>query len=205
MSSIKKIGFLASGGGSNLQAVIDACASGRVAADVVCIISNNADSGALERARSSNINGYHLSKKIHQNSDHLDEEMVSVLRKNEVDLVVLAGYLKKIGPKLLEEYQNRVINIHPALLPKFGGKGMYGAHVHRAVLEARESESGATVHIANDEYDRGPILAQAKVPVQEGDTPDTLAARVLKAEHSLLVETIADIVNGKIQLPSLER
>lgn len=184
-----KIGFLASSRGSNVRAVVEACGVGRIAGEPRVIISNNSGAGVLEYARAQKIPAYHLSSLTHPNS--LDEAILKTLRQHEVELVVLGGYMKKLGPQTLSAYQGRIINIHPALLPKFGGQGMYGLKVHQAVLEAGETETGATVHLVDGEYDHGATLAQIKVPVQTGDTPETLAARVLVAEHQLLIETVA--------------
>jgi phosphoribosylglycinamide formyltransferase-1 len=192
------LGFLASGRGSNLQAVIDACKSGRLRATPRVVISNNSDSGALERARREGIPAYHLSS--HTHGEGLDEAILETLRRHGVELVVLAGYMKKLGPRTLVAYRNRIVNIHPALLPKFGGQGMYGMNVHRAVIAAGERESGATVHLVDEEYDHGAILAQTCVPVLPDDTPETLARRVLEREHTFLVETLDQIIRGEIRL-----
>ncbi len=131
----------------------------------------------------------------------LDQAITDALKKHQVDLVVLAGYMKKLGPVTLAAYQGRVINIHPALLPKYGGKGMYGIHVHEAVLAAGETETGVTVHLVDDHYDGGAILAQRRVPVNSDDTADSLAARVLEVEHEFYVETLGKILAGEIELP----
>lgn len=127
-------------------------------------------------------------------------EILDVLSKYNVDMIFLAGYMRMLHISVLERYNNRIFNIHPALLPKFGGKGMFGMNVHTAVIEAKESETGVTIHRVNAEYDSGKIVAQTTVPVLERDTLETLAARVLEREHEFLVEVIADIVNGKIPL-----
>jgi phosphoribosylglycinamide formyltransferase-1 len=122
------------------------------------------------------------------------------MRAHEVNLIVLAGYMRKLGPRTLAQYRGRVLNIHPALLPKFGGPGMYGARVHEAVLTAQEKESGATIHLVTEEYDQGPIIAQSRVAVLPGDTVESLAARVLEVEHALFPETLARIARGEIEL-----
>jgi len=195
------LGFLASGRGSNMQAIIDACRDGRLNAKPAVVISNNASSGALERAHSAGIAGYHLSRKKHPDPCSLDLVILETLQRHDVNLVILAGYMQKIGPKVLNSFKNRIINIHPALLPKFGGRGMYGMKVHEAVLAAGEKETGATVHLVSEEYDEGVILAQRTLPVEQNDTPVTLAARVLEVEHNLYVETLRKIINGEIGLP----
>lgn len=194
------LGFLSSGRGSNMQAVIDACKSGRLAAKPCVVISNNSGSGALARASQEGIPRYHLSDRTHPDPAQLDTAILDALLHHETELVILAGYMKKLGPQTLERYGGRIINIHPALLPKFGGLGMYGAHVHEAVLAAGEKETGVTIHLVDAEYDTGPIVAQCRVPVLAGDTVESLAQRVLEQEHHFLVETIGKIVSGEITL-----
>jgi phosphoribosylglycinamide formyltransferase-1 len=184
-----------------MQAVIDACKSGRLNASPRVVISNNSGSGALQRAKHEGIACVHLSSATHPDADELDRAICDTLKQYEVDLVVLAGYMKKIGPLTLSAYCGRIINIHPALLPRFGGKGMYGARVHKAVLSSGIEETGVTVHVVDAQYDHGPILAQRRVPVRAGDTAESLADRVLEREHDLLVETLARIASGEIALP----
>jgi len=157
----------------------------------------------LDRAMAARVPAFHLSSHIHPDPARLDEAILAVLEKHRVNLIVLAGYMKKLGPKTLARYRGRVLNMHPALLPKYGGKGMYGYHVHAAVLAAGENESGATVHIADAEYDEGRLLAQRKVPVKPGDTSESLAARVLMVEHQLYAETLQRIARGEIKLEGL--
>lgn len=193
-------GFLASGRGSNMQAVIDVCKSGRLAAQPCVVISNNSGSGALARADQESIPRYHLSGRTHPDPAQLDAAILDALLRHEVELVILAGYMKKLGPRTLERYANRIINIHPALLPKFGGLGMYGARVHQAVLAAEEKETGVTIHWVDAEYDTGPIVAQCRVQVLADDTVESLAQRVPEQEHRFLVETIGKIVSGEITL-----
>lgn len=195
-----KIAVFASHGGSDLQAIIDGCKSNQIHAAVVAVISNNADSMALQRANNENIAAYHLSAKKFGSEEALAKEILDVLADHEVDMIFLAGYMRMLHITVLEKYHNRIFNIHPALLPKFGGKGMYGMHVHTAVIAAKEKETGVTIHRVNAEYDSGEIVAQTTVPVLENDTPEILAARVLEREHTFLVEVIADIINGKIAL-----
>lgn len=194
------LGFLASGRGSNMQAIIDACKSGRIDAKPCVVISNSSASGALERARREGIPGYHLSSKTHPDPAQLDAAILNALLRHEVELVILAGYMKKLGPRTLAHYKGRILNIHPALLPKFGGQGMYGTRVHQAVLAAGEKESGVTIHLVDADYDTGPIVAQRRVEVLPDDTVESLAARVLEQEHSLFVETIGKIASGEIAL-----
>jgi phosphoribosylglycinamide formyltransferase 1 len=176
-----RLAVLASGRGSNLQAIIDHfdnLARERVA-EVVLVASNRADSPALIRAATASIDIANF------NSADDGSELLSLLRTFRIDLVVLAGYLKRIPPKVIREYAGRIINIHPALLPAFGGEGMYGARVHEAVIASGARESGVTVHLVDDEYDRGPIVAQWRMAVDRSDTAESLAARVLNVEHAV--------------------
>ena len=194
------IGFLASHNGSNMQAIIDSCKAGSLDAVPAVVISNNSGSGAMVRAEEEGIPRCHLSGKTHPDPDALDRAILEALTSHDVDVVVLAGYMKMLGPKTLAHFSGRVLNIHPALLPKFGGEGMYGSRVHQAVIAAGEKESGVTVHVVDENYDTGPILAQDRVPVSPDDTPETLATRVLKHEHILFSETLQKIATGEIRL-----
>ena len=186
-----------------MQAILDACREGRLEAELCVVISNNSDAPVLDRAMAVRVPAFHLSSHIHPDPARLDEAILATLEKHRVNLIVLAGYMKKLGPKTLARYRGRVVNIHPALLPKFGGKGMYGLHVHDAVLAAGEKESGATVHLADEEYDRGRMLAQRKIPVLPDDTAESLAARVLEVEHELYAETLQRIATEDIKLEGL--
>jgi nicotinate-nucleotide pyrophosphorylase (carboxylating) len=188
-----KIGVLASGGGSNLQSILDRSLDGSLSADVVLVISNNSGAKALERARMHGIDNFHISALTEGSFEAADKRITSEMESRGVDLVTLAGYMKKVGPVLLKTYEGRIINIHPALLPKFGGEGMYGMRVHEAVIAAREKESGATVHLVDNDYDHGTVLSQVKVPVLPCDTPETLQKRVLEKEHEILPRTIQEI------------
>ncbi len=185
-----KLGVLASGGGTNLQAIIDRSIAGKLNADMVVIISNNSQSGALKRAHKHNIDSFHMSTFTEGDEDALDRALAQKLKDYNVDLVIFAGYMKKIGPVMIETFPGRILNIHPALLPKFGGKDMYGIRVHQAVLEAGEKESGVTVHVVDPLYDHGSILEQRKVPVLEDDNPEKLAARILVEEHKIYADVI---------------
>jgi len=185
-----------------MQAIIDACKDGRLNAIPRVVISNNPDSPALQRAEKEGIPRHHLSSITHPAPDELDGRIKGVLQEHAVDVVVLAGYMKKIGPKTLEAFRGRILNIHPALLPKYGGKGMYGRHVHEAVLAGGDTETGVTIHIIDAQYDTGPIIAQSKLPIVKGDTVDTLAERVLNREHEFFVETLGRIASGDLKLPA---
>lgn len=192
------IAVFASHNGSDLQAIIDACQSGVLDASVCAVFSNNGSSMALERARNAGIASYHASVKIYGDDDTLNDKVLELLEQHNTDIVFLAGYLKKMGNKVLRKYQNRIFNIHPALLPKYGGEGMYGIHVHQAVIDAHEKESGITIHRASENYDEGEIVAQTIVPVSDADTAESLAAKILEREHTFIVETLKKIVAGEI-------
>ncbi len=194
-----RLGFLASHGGSNMKAIIDACQQGRLDATPCVVVSNNSESTALQRARKAGIPGYHISAMTHPGPDE-DREILRVLRRHDVDTVILAGYMKQVGPETLAAFRGRMLNIHPALLPKFGGRGMYGKRVHEAVLNAGERVTGVTIHVVDDRYDHGRIVAQCEVPVQAGDTADSLAERVLQEEHRLYPATLQRIAAGEIVL-----
>ena len=197
------LGVLASHGGTNLQSIIDACKEGRLDASVTVVISNNSSSMALERARREDIPNFHVSSVTHPQLEEQDSAILAALEKHHVDLVILAGYMKLLGPGILSRYRNRILNSHPALLPKFGGKGMYGSLVHETVLAAKENVTGVTIHLADEVYDHGAIVAQCQVPVVEGDTVDTLMARVQTRERLLWVETLQRIVRLELDLDAI--
>ena len=175
----------ASGNGSTLQAIIDAINNNELSATINLVVSNNKDAFALERAKKNSIDTYIISNKEFQSQD---EELYKVLSNYKIDLIVLAGYLKMIGPKLLNKYT--IINTHPSLLPKYGGKGMYGMKVHKAVVEAGEKISGVTLHYVNSEYDKGSIIAQTKVDVLPTDTAEDVSAKVQAVEKIQLVNEL---------------
>ena len=189
-----RLAALASGSGTNLQAIIDACKSGELNAEVSVVISNNSGSRALQRARDEGIPAYHLSTVTHPNS--LDDEICQTLERHNADLVLLAGYMRLLGPATLARYHSRVLNSHPALLPKFGGKGMYGSNVHQAVLDAGETVTGVTIHYVDEQYDHGQTLAQCKVPVLPGDTLETLEERVKERERRFWIETLSSLFHA---------
>lgn len=188
-----RIAIFASHGGSLLQAIIDACENNTLLVDVVLVLSNNSDSKALVRAAEHHIATVHLSSRTHPDESALDNAIVEQLKRADVDWIVLAGYMKKLGPQTLSEYRNRILNTHPALLPKYGGQGFYGRKVHSAILDAGEKETGATVHFVDAEYDAGPILSQVRVPVKLDDTVLELERRVKSAERKLLVTTLIEL------------
>ncbi len=195
-----RLGVLASHDGTNFQSILDRCLTGEIPAQVGVVISNNSRSGAIRRAHQSGINSCHLSGETHPNKEALDKAMTHVLCDHRVDLVVLAGYMKKLGQCLLETFKGRVINIHPSLLPAFGGKGMYGKRVHQAVLDHGCAITGVTVHMVDGEYDHGRVIAQEIVPVLTGDTADTLARRVLQMEHRLYPSVVRRLAQGQIRM-----
>ncbi len=195
-----RIAVFASHGGTDMQAIVDGCKSGAIDAEVALIISNNSDSMALQRAEREGIDHYHLSAKKCGSEEALEERVLSLLEEYRIDMIFLAGYMRKLGDRILEAYHDRVFNIHPALLPKYGGRGMYGIHVHEAVIAAGDPVSGVTIHRVNNRYDSGDIVAQTEVPVLPGDDAETLAARVLEREHQFLVEVISEIAKGNIPL-----
>lgn len=199
---ILNLGFLTSHEGTNMQAIINACKDGRLDAKPSVVISNNSKSGAIQRAKEEGIPYYHLSGKTHPEFEELDKAILDTLKTHNVNLVILAGYMKKIGPKTLAEYEGKILNIHPALLPKYGGKGMYGRYVHEAVLASGDKITGVTIHVVDAIYDHGSIIAQCEMPILEGDTVETLSRRVLKREHEFFAETLQKIVEGKIILPN---
>ena len=198
------IGVLSSHEGTNLQTIIDACKTGRLQARVVMVVCNNSKAMALERAKREGIPFRHISGRTHPDPTERDSAIASAMREEQVEIVVLAGYMKKLGRGTLRRFRRRVLNIHPALLPKYGGLGMYGRRVHDAVLRSGDSVSGVTVHLVDEEYDRGPIVSQRQVPVLNGDTPESLAQRVLEQEHTIYVETLQKIAVGEIKLDQLQ-
>lgn len=197
-----RIGVLASGAGTTLQAVIDACESGALPARVVAVIANNSRCGAAVRASTHGIRFAHLSGRTHADPDRLDAAIRDVLIEARADLVLLAGYMKKIGPKTLAAFAGRIVNTHPSLLPEFGGQGMYGAQVHAAVLAAGAELTGISVHLVDGDYDTGRVLARHVVPVESGDDAQSLARRVQSAERSFLIEVLNRIVSGEIAWPA---
>ncbi len=197
-----KLGVLASHRGTNFQAIIDACRDGRLDARPVIAISNNSDALALARARKAGIPTAHLSSVTHPDPEALDAAILRTLEVHDVDLLVLAGYMKKLGPKTLDAFEGRIVNVHPSLLPRYGGKGMFGMKVHQAVIDNGDAETGITIHWVEGDYDTGPVIAQRRIPVRPDDTPESLAERVLAQEHELLIETLSRIISGDLAVTS---
>jgi len=195
------IAVFASGKGSNLSAILEAINAGRIPnSRIEMVISNNSDSGALEIARKNNLPALHCSRKQFNSDDEFTTFLLSALRSHGVNFIVLAGYMKKLDARMIREFRNRILNVHPALLPAFGGEGMYGRHVHEAVLRSHQTISGATVHIVDEDYDHGPIVLQEQVKVNPTDTPESLAERIVKIEHKLYPEAIRLFAEGKISV-----
>jgi phosphoribosylglycinamide formyltransferase 1 len=192
------IGVLASHEGSLLQAIIDACADKRLCARVGVVISNNSDSGALRRARETGVRTAHLSSATHTDAASLDRAISDTLEQANVDLVVLVGYMKRLGPLTLARFKDRMVNTHPSLLPKYGGSGFFGRRVHDAVLANGDTESGAAVHWVAGDYDSGPIIAQVRVPVAAAETPETLEHKVKAVERQLLIDTLRALVDRSV-------
>ena len=191
-----RIAVLASGGGTNLQALLDHFASlgDRRAGDVVLVAASRPDAGALDRARAAGIPTAVITAE--------DTGLETLLAVHQIDLIVLAGYLRFVPMAVTRRYAGRMVNVHPALLPQFGGPGMYGARVHRAVLAARAAASGPTVHFVDEVYDHGAVIAQWRVPVRPTDDEATLAARVLRAEHLLFPRVVQAVAAGEVRLTS---
>lgn len=197
-----KILVLVSGGGTNLQAIIDGVASGKITnTEIIGVISNNKTVKSLERAQNAGIPAVSVSPKDFENRDLFNEVFLAKVNEFAPDLVVLAGFLVAIPPKMVEQYSNRIINIHPSLIPSFCGVGYYGLKVHERVLERGVKVTGATVHFVNEGMDEGPIISQKAVYIEEDDTPEILQRRVMEqAEWLLLPQAIDDIANGRISV-----
>lgn len=191
-----KLAVFISGGGSNLQSLIDASAKGDLSADIVLVVSSSSKAFGLERARKAGIDTFVYLPKRYESVVAAQAALLAELLKHRVDYIALAGYLKLIPGEIIRAFPGRMTNIHPGLLPKYGGKGMYGHYVHEAVLASGDKESGPTVHLVDEIYDHGRILAQRKVPVMPDDTPETLAARVLEQEHLLYPVVLEKLIRG---------
>lgn len=198
--SKKRIAVLVSGRGSNLKSIFNHINTGKLDASVDLVISNKSTAGAFDLAREQDVETFHLSALHYESKADYNEAFLNALQTANIDLVVLAGFLKMIPKNVITAFQHRIINIHPALLPSFGGKGLYGHFVHEAVLEYGAKLSGATVHFVETGYDTGPPIIQQSVPVLDNDTPDTLAARVLEVEHEILPKAIQYFCKNKIEI-----
>lgn len=185
-----RLGFLASHGGTSMRSIVRAIDSGELAADACVLICNNADAPALAFARERGLPAHHISAKSAGGEDAADRTICRTFQDAGCNWIVMSGYMRKLGPKTLKAFEGRILNIHPALLPKFGGQGMYGRRVHEAVLAAGETTSGITIHLVDGEYDHGAIIAQREVPVLPGDTVDDLERRVAAAEPPFYVDVL---------------
>ena len=195
-----RIGFLASGGGSSAQAIIDAIRTGDLDAEARLVVSNNRSAAALQSARDAGVPA--LCIPTQADPDLADAELARAMAAHGVDLIVLSGYLRRLGRETLARYGGRILNIHPGPLPEFGGQGMYGRRVHEAVLAAGVTPSAIVIHVVDEEYDHGPEVARRKVEVRPGDTPETLEARVRALEPAFFVETLRRIAKGDLALPA---
>ena len=195
-----RIAVFISGSGSGLQALIRASARGDLCGDIVLVVASTKKAYGLERAAMAGIESFVFRSKKYQTPEAASTDLLEQLQARAVDYIALAGYLSLLPAAVVRAYHNRITNIHPALLPKFGGKGMYGHHVHEAVIAAGETESGPTVHLVNERYDDGAILEQVRIPVLPGDSPDTLAARVLAEEHKLYPKVLDKLIKGAYRL-----
>ncbi len=208
-----RIAVLASGNGTNLQAILDACARGEIPGQVVVVLSNTPSAGALARARDAGVLGVLVDHRTFASRQAFERRLVELLHVHRVDLICLAGWLRILSPWVVQQFAGQIMNIHPALLPSFGGRGMYGARVHHAVLAYGVKFTGCTVHFVDETPDGGPIILQAAVPVHDDDTPASLAARVSTLEHQFYPEAIRLFAQGRLQvsgrrveiLPALEQ
>lgn len=196
-----KLGFLASHGGSSMKAILAAIRSGRLSAEARVVISNNGDAPALAFAREAGVPAFHLSQTRLGPAGDVDRAIADALAAAGAELLVLSGYLRKLGPVTLARFRGHILNIHPGPLPAYGGPGMYGRQVHEAVIAAGERVSGITIHLVDEEYDHGPAVARREVAVEPDDTPTTLAARIQALEPEFFVETLCRIAEGTLTLP----
>jgi phosphoribosylglycinamide formyltransferase-1 len=195
-----RLGFLASNNGTSMRAIVGAIEAGELDAEARLVVSNRRQAAALDFAREHGVPAVCIPTLT--DPDAADAALAEALLQASVELVVLSGYLRKLGPKTLAAFRNRVLNVHPARLPEFGGQGMYGRRVHEAVLAASVTQSGATVHIVDAEYDHGPVVAQSAVPIERGDTAESLERRVMAAEPVLFIDTLRRISEGSLRLPA---
>ena len=195
---MKKIAVFVSGGGSNFIAIHRQIIQGNILGKIVMVFSNNPNCGAIKFAEENSIPIFIINAARYPNAHTRDEFLLETCLKAEIDLICLAGFMKMLPQNIVKHYEYKILNIHPGLLPEFGGKGFYGTRVHEAVINTGKRESGATVHFVDEIYDHGPIILQKKVEVMETDTPESLAARVLKLEHELFPEVVKAFCENKI-------
>lgn len=196
---MKNIAVFVSGGGTNLQAIIDACEAGKINGEIKFVLSNRKNAYGLERAKKHNIKPIYLQGN-NKTQREFDREAIKILEEHDIDLIVLAGFLMIIGEDLVRKYENRIINIHPSLIPSFCGDGYYGLIVHERALEYGVKVSGATTHFVSEEADAGPIILQEAVEVKDGDSPEDLQKRILKVEHKILVESVRLFCDDKLNI-----
>jgi len=199
----KRLAVFASGRGSNFRAILDNVQNGTIPAEVVLCLTNNPAAGVIDIAKTNNIPVRVIIPKNFPDSITFNDAILKELQSAGADYIVLAGYLKLIGRQIIATYANRIINIHPALLPAFGGKGMYGHHVHQAVFESGVKISGVTVHLVNSEYDAGPIVLQQSVVIDDLNSADEIAARVLKIEHQIYARAVKLLVEDRLHIEGL--
>ncbi|MCI0532294.1 MAG: phosphoribosylglycinamide formyltransferase [candidate division Zixibacteria bacterium] len=195
-----RLAVLASGNGSNLQALIDSVKKKKLKAEIEIVISNNSNAFALKRARRNGIKALHLSRQQFKSQPEFDRKLVSTLKKQKIDLICLAGYMKKLSPSVVKAFRNKIINIHPAPLPRFGGKGMYGLDVHRAVIHSGVKNTAVSVHLVDYKFDHGPVIYSEMIPLKKSDTPVNLQKRVLKVEHRVYPYIAGLFADGKVAI-----
>jgi phosphoribosylglycinamide formyltransferase-1 len=201
VSEVLNIAVFASGRGTNFEAILRAIETGKLHnLSIAVVISNNSDAPVLTIAREHNVPAYHLSQKQFPSEEKFDETISDVFDRHGVNFIILAGYMKKLSTNLVRKFRNRILNIHPALLPKFGGKGMYGMHVHEAVINSGDKISGVTVHLVDEEYDHGPIVRQRTIAVDEAETPETLATKIHRIEHQLYPEVLQLFADDRVRV-----
>lgn len=209
---MKKLAVFVSGSGSNLQAIIDAIKNGEICAQICCVISNKKNAYALERARQNQVEAYYISKRDFPSEIEYEKYLVKFLKERKIDYIILAGFLYIFSEYFVEEFKNRIVNIHPSLLPAFGGKGMYGLNVHKSVIEYGMKVTGATVHFVDSTTDGGPIILQKAIYVKDDDTPESLQKRVLEEVEwkiypiaiKLLCEDKIEVVGRKVIIKDKE-
>jgi phosphoribosylglycinamide formyltransferase-1 len=193
-----RLALFASGNGSNCRVIYEAIEKGNLRASIGLVLSNNAEAGVLTWAKEKNLPWIHLSSEQFDDKKKFHVTLIETLKQHQIELIILAGYMKKIGLPLIEAFPNKILNIHPALLPAFGGKGMYGEHVHQAVIDYGAKITGVTVHLVDPEYDHGAIVMQKSLEVLPTDTPRSLAERVLALEHQTYYQAIQLFAENRV-------
>ena len=192
-----RIAVFISGGGTNLQALIDASKTGKLSAEISLVVSSNANAFGLTRAKNAEISTFVFKEKKYKSKSEASQDLLEKLKESKIDYIALAGYLRLLSPELISAYNGKIINMHPALLPKYGGQGMYGRYVHEAVLASGDKETGVTFHIVDEAYDHGRIIEQFNLPVLENDTPESLQERVLIKEHEEYPKILGKFIRGE--------